>query len=106
MDHIDIYAETANRIANQVAREQDDLLLSWLEPYGITRENIEEYAPRVLIEESYDHTIQRFFLDGRYIFTVEKIWEWDTKYPGHVSTNVTFKQYIEDKRSSILDEEE
>ena len=99
MDHIDIYAETANRIANQVAREQDDLLLSWLEPYGITRDNIEEYATRILIEESCDGNIQRFFLDGDYIFTVEKIWEWDTKNPGHVSANVTFKQYFEKKRT-------
>ena len=100
MDHIDIYAETANRIANQVAREQDDLLLSWLEPYGITRENANSYATRILIEESSDHRFQRFFLDGRYIFTVEKIWEWDTKNPGHVSASVEFKYYIESKRPS------
>lgn len=85
--------------ANQVAREHDDLLLEWFGPYGITRENIEEYAPRILVQNMPNEFggIKDYFLDGKYIFSVEEIWTFECGLDGSWHGDVKWNKFIREK---------
>lgn len=64
-------------IAYHARDEYDTFLNKCLEPYGINKVNATENAERVAIEEESPHiegfesvTYQRFYIDGKYEFTV------------------------------------
>ena len=106
----DIMETFVNQTAKQIATEHDDLMFSWLEPYGVTRENYMEFVPRIMIEEmpfGWDLCcghIQHWFLDGNYIFSVEELQEWESFDSGNRwSCNVKFRQFIREKE---LDKEQ
>lgn len=48
-----------------------DFLLECLKPYGITKDNIKENIPRLLVDSSSNGRVDHFFLDGNYIFSIE-----------------------------------
>lgn len=73
--------EEVNNMGQDVAYhardEYDTFLEKCLEPYGINKENAYRYAGRVRIEEESPHiegfetvSYQRFYVDGKYEFTV------------------------------------
>ena len=88
-----IYEEFAINTGKQIAMAHDDLVFSWLEPYGVTRENFEEYIPRLGICELSDQDIQHWHLDGRYLFSVEMIQEWDSP----TSMTLYYRKFHKDK---------
>lgn len=73
--------EVVNNMGQDVAYhardEYDTFLEKCLEPYGIDKINATLYADRVYIEEESPHikgcetvSYQRFYIDGKYVFTV------------------------------------
>jgi hypothetical protein len=85
--------------AEQVVREHDDLLFSWLEPFGVTRENVDEYGSRILIQELPTETgnIRDYFLDNNYIFSIEEVWTFEAGNEGNWHGSVNWKQFFREK---------
>lgn len=85
-------------ISNQIEVLSDDMLLDWLEPYGVTKHNYLEYVPRVLVEEMEDRREQHFFLDGKYVFSVKKVIEPVFGEAGKFTGfQFTYKQFLREK---------
>ena len=87
------------KAAKQISSEREDLLFEWFKPYGITRENVMEYIPRILINEvpTGFGNIKHFFLDCNYIFSVEEIWIMETGLDGSWHGNVKWNKFIREK---------
>lgn len=88
------YMNFMNDIANDIAVTNDDLLLEWLTPYGITKDNYIDYIPRILIEEIGDDGTQHWYLDGKYIFSIGKVYDWSRSDDGlNWSCTLTYRKF-------------
>lgn len=73
----DLVNDMGQDISYHARDEYDTFLEKCLEPYGIDKINATLYADRVYIEEESPHikgcetvSYQRFYIDGKYVFTV------------------------------------
>lgn len=87
-------------IIKKINESYGDFLLECLKPYGVTRDNIRDYAGRIeIFELKNDPRIQEFYLDYNYIFSIEKIWEYkdntsdDTTWFGF---NETYRKFVKE----------
>ena len=85
--------------------EYDTFLEKCLEPYGVNKANSSRYTDRICIEEESPHiegfetvTYQRFYIDGKYEFTV--VFKQQSVNEGGYLTGVlmTYKKVIEQDR--------
>lgn len=73
----DVLNDAGENIANRARDKYDTFVEKCLEPYGIGKFNADSYRNRVRIEEENSHiegfglvSYQRFYIDGKYEFTV------------------------------------
>lgn len=79
-------------LSNDIANNYSIFVLDCLKKYGITRENAQDYQNRVFIERvpsiySEECTVERdrYFIDGKYCFTIEKEPSYDINNDGYIS---------------------
>ena len=82
-----MFDDIISSIYNKEVETYDQFLEKALEPYGINRQNIAETADRVMtirrhsITDSF-RSIEDFFIDERYAFSVHKILRYEERAPG------------------------
>ena len=67
-------------VAKEIAKKYDDMWFELLGPYGINRDNVNEYVGRLLIKcvgASFTGIVQNHevYLDGEHIMTVQVVQE-------------------------------
>ena len=88
-----------------VAERYDAFLQECLKPYGITKENVLDYADRVRVDRYHPVTrkddigmeilfYDEFFLDGQYIFSVKQIAGHEEIAPGTYRASVRYEKYV------------
>lgn len=84
-----------------VMEEYDSFLQECFKPYGITKENISEYADRITIDRfspvmTIDGSVtvnqDVFFLDGQPIFSAKKIIKYEESAPGVYKATIGFEK--------------
>lgn len=80
-------------------RSCEGFIIECFEPYGITKDNIDENLARILIDSSSHDNVEHFFLDGTYVFSIDYIVGEDQN---HILTT-TYRKF---KRDKSLGEEE
>lgn len=79
----------------------DNFLITCLEPYGFTKENVSEEASRIVIyEKKWDlsgNTYRYVYVDGVYAFTIRmnQTYEHDD---GSYKTTITYEKIVEEDR--------
>ena len=88
-------------IIKKINESYGDFLLECLKPYGVTRDNVRDYAERIeIFELKNDPRIQEFYLDCNYIVSIEKIWE----YKGDTSDDTTWFGFKETYRKFVKED--